>query len=246
MILEGAHLKLIADIHTHSISSGDAFSTVSENAAAAAVRGLKFLAITDHAPDKPGAPLPHYFLNLRTLPRMLGGVSLLRGAEVDLLDYDGKLDLPHSTLAKLDIVVASMHADVIAPATKKDHTRGWLAMAENPDVDVIGHCGDPRFDFDHEEAVKAFARTGKLVEINTASVHTRPGSEENCESIVRLCIKYGARVVVNSDAHHACRIGDFGLGIALLERLSVPKELILSADYKGFLAYAKQKSEPNP
>ncbi|MEL7610388.1 MAG: phosphatase [Bacillota bacterium] len=237
-------MKLIADIHTHSISSGDAFSTISENAAAAAARGLKFLATTDHAPGKPGAPLPHYFLNLRTLPRMLGGVFLLSGAEIDLLDYDGALDLPQSTLAKLDIVVASMHVDVIAPATKKDHTRGWLAVAENPDIDVIGHCGDPRFDFDHEEVVKAFARADKIVEINTASVHTRPGSEENCENIVRLCMKHGVRLVVNSDAHHSCRIGDFGWGLEMLKRLNVPKELVLCADYNQFLSYVKEKMRP--
>lgn len=222
-------LQLIADTHTHSLVSGDAYSTISENAAAARRAGLRYLGITDHASATPGAPPPVYFQNLTILPKEIDGVQLLRGAEVNVMDFAGTLDLPAKILAMLDWVIASMHALTLTPGTKQSHTAGWLAIAENPDVDVIGHCGDPAYDFEHDVVLRAFRDRGKIVEINALSFLRRPGSAENCRAVAKLCMKYGIPVVVSSDAHVFSRIGNFAAALEMLEDIGFPEELILNA-----------------
>ena len=102
-------MKIIADTHAHTLASGHAYSTIREMAAAAKKRGLKALALTEHAPEMPGTCGLFYFQNLDVVPREADGVRLLMGAEVNIMDPDGTVDLPEKTCRDLDIVVASIH-----------------------------------------------------------------------------------------------------------------------------------------
>lgn len=235
-------MKLIADTHTHSLACDHAYSTVAENIRVAAQKGLRFLCITEHSPSMPGAPTPFYFHNLHSIPPIVEDVILLKGAEVNIME-GGNLDLPDHVLAALDWVIASFHMPNFAPQTAAEHTRIWHKIAEDPNVDVIGHCGDSRFPFDEQSVLRAFARYGKIVEINAHSFAARPGSEENCPRIVRLCAEEGVRVVVSSDAHYCDDVGKFAPAVALLERMQFPEELILNADYARFLCVAKEKAQ---
>ena len=56
-------MKIELDVHTHTIASGHAFSTLQEMAQAAAGKGLKVLGITEHSPGIPGTCHPIYFRN---------------------------------------------------------------------------------------------------------------------------------------------------------------------------------------
>ena len=47
--------KYKIDTHTHTVSSGHAYSTVTENAKYAASIGLEIIGMTDHAPKMPGS-----------------------------------------------------------------------------------------------------------------------------------------------------------------------------------------------
>ena len=62
-------MKIIADTHAHTLASGHAYSTIREMAAAARERGLKALALTEHAPKMPGTCGLFYFQNLDVVPR---------------------------------------------------------------------------------------------------------------------------------------------------------------------------------
>ena len=79
-------MKIELDVHTHTIASGHAFSTLQEMAQAAADKGLKVLGITEHSPGVPGTCHPIYFRNLHVVPRRMNGVELLLGAEINILD----------------------------------------------------------------------------------------------------------------------------------------------------------------
>ena len=72
-------MKIELDVHTHTIASGHAFSTLQEMAQAAADKGLKVLGITEHSPGIPGTCHPIYFRNLHVVPRRMYGVELLLG-----------------------------------------------------------------------------------------------------------------------------------------------------------------------
>ena len=184
-----------------------------------------------------------YFGNLpRVVPDLLDGVIVLKGAEANIMDYGGGLDLRDDRLEELDWVIASYHTVCIEPGTVADHTAGWLAVAENPLVDVIGHCGDGRFPFDMDAVFPAFAKYGKIVEINAHSFACRPGSRENCTEAARYCMRYGVPVVCSSDAHFFTEIGQTDAAERMLESIGFPEELILNNDYERFLAVARQKS----
>ena len=85
---------ILLDVHTHTIASGHAFSSLQEMVHAAAEKGLQILGITEHAPGIPGTCSPIYFRNLHVVPRKMYGVELLLGAELNILDYEG-LSLIH-------------------------------------------------------------------------------------------------------------------------------------------------------
>lgn len=235
-------MKFIADTHTHTLRSGDAYSTVQENITAASRRQLSYLAITDHGCAKPGGPnswVP--FTNQWVLPKAAEGVRMLYGIEADVIGPDGKLSVPGWVLDRLDWVIASMHADVMAPQTKEDHTQMWLGIAENHYVDVVGHIGDPIFSFEHRRVLQAFADAKKIVEVNTGSLLSRPSAYPVCRQIIALCAELGVRIIVNSDAHFSDRIGDLAPGEALLQEVSFPEELVLNADEDRFRSYLEHK-----
>lgn len=227
-------MEIIADTHTHTIVSGDAHSTLLENIRAARALRLKYLCVTEHVNSIPRAAPPDYFKSMCSIPRQYEGVELVRGVEANILDYTGKLDMPDDTLDWLDWVIASLHDLVIPPADVRDHTACWLAVAANPLVDVIGHCGDPRYSFDLDTVIPAFKEHGKIVEINSHSFEGRAGSSEGCRRVALACMKYQVPVVVSSDAHFVDHIGYFKQALDMLSSIHFPEELILNADAQRF------------
>lgn len=235
-------MKIIADTHTHTIASGDAFSTLYENIQAAKRKGVKFLCMTEHAYSAlPGAPVPTYFKSMHALPKEFDGVQLIRGVEVNVMDYDGKLDMPPDILDWLEWVIASMHTSVIKPRNVKDHTKAWLAVAENPLVDVIGHCDDPQYTFDVDRVIKAFGIYGKIVEVNEQSSAKNPAAREVCKKILLACKKYSVPIVVSSDGHFADKIAVFTKSEKLLEEIDFPDELVMNADEERFAEMIEKK-----
>ena len=86
-------MDYLLDVHTHTIASGHAYNTIMEMAKAGFDKGLKLLGITEHAPMMPGTCHAMYFHNLKVVPRTMCGIELMLGAELNILDYDGHIDL---------------------------------------------------------------------------------------------------------------------------------------------------------
>lgn len=227
-------IKLIGDTHTHTVATDHAFSTIGENTLSAREKGLGYLCLTEHTPQMPGGPSELFFSCMRNLPRRMNGVVVIRGAELNIMDYKGGVDLPPWLLQQLEWVIASYHRPCLPTATELEHTRGWVAIAENPDIDVIGHCGDPRYPFERKTVLQAFKDGGKIVEINAHSFYARKGSRENCTQIAILCAELGIPIVVSSDAHTADAIGDVAPALEMLETIGFPEELILNANEARF------------
>lgn len=234
-------MKIVADTHTHTIVSGDAHSTLLENIQAAKAKDLKFLCITEHVNSIPRAAEPGYFKSMCSIPREYEGIGLVRGVEANIVDFSGNLDMPCDILDWLDWVIASFHDVVISPGTIADHTDCWLAIAKNPLVDVIGHCGDARYQFDLDTVIPAFKEYGKVVEINSHSFEQRPGSDERCREIALACMKYEVPVVVSSDAHFVADVGNFNGALKMLESIQFPERLILNADADCFSRLLEEK-----
>lgn len=234
-------MKLIADMHCHTIASGHAFSSVMENVQSAKEAGLFAIAITDHSPSTPGAPHFWYFNNLKTIPRKINDVYVLRGIETNVESSDGSLDIPECITATFDWVVASIHN--FAFNGKHDLeacTAAWLNICKNPIVNVIGHSGLEGYEYDYEKVIPEFGKNGKLVEINNGSFISRKDSIPNCMKIAKICKKYGVNIIVNSDAHFCSQIGKCNDAIQMLKEIDFPEQLIINTDINRFKVYLEK------
>ncbi len=92
----------IMDLHTHTIVSGHAYNTLYEMARAAADHGMKVFG----SRGIQGTCNEIYFKNFKVIPKHLFGLRLLMGCEVDIIDYQGSVDLKESTLSLLDYAIA--------------------------------------------------------------------------------------------------------------------------------------------
>ena len=235
-------ITIVGDTHTHTIACDHAYSTVLENVSQAKKLGHSFLCLTEHGPAVPGGASRIHFGTLsKNLPRVIDGVTMIRGVELNILDYDGGVDLPEALLKELEWVIASYHPPCIEMGTTADHTRGWIKVAENPHIHVIGHCGRTWFEFEHRPAIKAFKEAGKIVEINASSLNLACNLP-NCRDIAILCAEMSVPVVVSSDAHICLDVGNIDLAGAMLEEIGFPEELILNADYDRFLQTLRRTS----
>ena len=95
-------MKDILDLHTHTIASGHAYNTLYEMAQAAADKGLAVYGCSEHAPSMPGTCHEFYFTNFKVLPRVIRGVPVLMGAELNILDFEGHVDFSGATVRGLD------------------------------------------------------------------------------------------------------------------------------------------------
>nr|WP_320113971.1 phosphatase [uncultured Desulfuromonas sp.] len=226
------------DLHVHTIASGHAFSTIEENARAAAALGLKGIGMTDHGPSMPGAPHLYHFMVLGFIPDTLCGVRIFRGIEANLLN-EGQVDLDDGYLQNLDVVLAGFHADCgYTGTTRDDHTRTMMLAMENPLVHIISHPGNPEFPIDYETVVRQAVATGTALEINSSSFRrTRRGSAPNCMEIARLCAEHGAPIAVGSDAHIAQGIGEFSDSLAALSQVGIAPEQIVNRTLESTLAF---------
>ena len=188
------------DLHTHTIVSGHAYSTLEENIRAAADRGLRAIAVTEHGPSMEGAPSGIHFMNYRILPREHLGVRILRGVELNILNYDGDVDLPSGSLKKLDFVLASFHEIITPPGSSEENTRAWLNVIRNPLIDCLGHPGRGPYPYDLDCVIEACAEHDKAVEVNNHSLRNLM-TRERCAMIIERCKAYNVYVAVNSDAH---------------------------------------------
>lgn len=233
-------MKIELDVHTHTIASGHAFSTLQEMAQAAAGKGLKVLGITEHSPGIPGTCHPIYFRNLHVVPRRMYGLELLLGAEINILDGQGNLDLDEDYMKMLDIRIAGIHSLCYKHGTIDENTHGMVQAIRNPFIHIISHPGDGTAALHFEPMVVAAKEHHTLLEINNSSLkptRNKPDARENNLTILRLCKKYEVPVILGSDAHISFDIARYDNLYELLQLTGFPKELIMNRDVKSFKEY---------
>lgn len=204
------------DVHTHTLYSRHAYSTIRENVLAARAAGLELLGNTDHFSDMlfPGASPTHadcrdyqHFINMGIWPRDWEGVRVLHGMEADLCGLDGSLfgqgitvdvNVTGAPLGRpetlfdrctgaCDYVIASVHNPGFACGASLERTTGmYLAALAQPRVLVLGHTGRAGVPFDVTEVVAEAARRHKLIEINDHSLQVASRDGRTWETCSRI------------------------------------------------------------
>lgn len=233
-------MNILLDVHTHTVASGHAFSSLQEMARAAAEKKLQLLGITEHAPGIPGTCALIYFRNLHVVPRRMYGVELLLGAELNIIDYKGNVDMDESYFPFLDIRIAGIHSLCYTPGTKEENTEALIGAIRNPHIHIISHPGDGTALVDFEPIVRAAKEHRTLLEINNSSLkpirHKITARSNNLE-ILRLCKQYEVPVVLGSDAHISFDIACYDYIYELLQATEFPEQLILNDKVETFRTY---------
>lgn len=234
------------DIHTHTIASGHAYSTITEMIAAAQKKGLNLLGISEHAINMPGTCHLFYFHNMKVVNRHYENLELLLGSEVNIIGYNGELDLDEETLCCLDYGIASLHIPCIHPGTKEENTNAIIGAMKNPHINIIGHPDDSRFPIDYEKMVLAAKEHHVLIEINNSSLNPkgfRANSKENDLTILKLCKKHEVPVCLGSDAHVDSDVGNTCFIEPLLEEINFPKNLIINYSAERFKEFISSEKK---
>jgi putative hydrolase len=233
----GAELRaaLRGDCHTHSDWS-DGGSPIREMAETARDLGHEYIVLTDHSPRLTVARglsaerLEQQLVEVARLNEELAPFRILTGIEVDILD-DGALDQKPDLLARLDLVVASVHSGLRMPSDEM--TPRMVAAVANPYVDVLGHCTGrlikggrgrrPESQFDAEIVFAACERFGVAVEVNS-----RPERLDPPKRLLRLAVETGCLISIDTDAHAPGQLDWQPYGCERAALCRVPAETIVN------------------
>jgi putative hydrolase len=207
---EGARYResLRGDCHLHSTWS-DGGARITDMAATAIELGHEYMVLTDHSAR---LTVAHGLDEVRLANQLdeIAGINdeiaaaghdfrILTGMEVDILE-DGSLDLSDEMLARLDVVVASVHSKL--RMERHQMTERMVLAVASPHVDILGHCTGrmigrrPPSTFDADYVFAACAQFGTAVEINC-----RPERLDPPRELLDLAIQYDCWFSIDTDAH---------------------------------------------
>lgn len=222
-------LDIKIDTHVHTTASGHAYSVLSDYIRIAKERNIEMFALTDHGPKMPGGPHFYHLGNQTEIPRIIDGVEVLRGAEANIISYDGEIDIPDMVLERLDIVLASLHTPCINPSDIETNTKALIHTMESGKVDVIGHSGNTLYPINIDKFVRSAVDNNVLIEINSGSfAGSRAKCLNNCIEIAKSAKKHGAYITTGSDSHIHYRLCEFNKIYEILQMIDFPEELIIT------------------
>jgi len=211
----------------------DGAASVAEMAAEAKRLGLEYMAVTDHTKalamvggldEKRLAKQGEEIDALNAVSR---GFRILKGTECDILK-DGTMDLKDSALEALDFVGGSVHSHFNLPEAAQ--TARVIEAMKNPHVDCIFHPSGrvigqrPPYAVDMLSVLKAAKATGTAMEIDAY-----PDRSDLRDEHVRMAVKLGVKLLIDTDAHHPSHMRYLDLGVAIARRGWAQKKDILNA-----------------
>ncbi len=235
-----------ADLQVHSTWSDGKLSML-EMAQAAAKRGIKVIAFTDHSVSlgvTGGLSMEDHkkqAAEIKKAQDKLGdSILILHATEVEI-KADGTLDYPDKFLASLDLVLASLHTSLRQPREKV--TKRLLNAIRNPHVDIIGHPTGRLIpdregaDIDMDAVLNAAAETGVSLEINA-----HPARLDLDDMYARRAKELGIPISINTDAHSEADLDVLFYGVATARRAWLTKEDVINAwPVDKLLAWLKRR-----
>jgi DNA polymerase (family X) len=238
-----------ADLQTHSTWSDGKLSML-EMARAAARRGIKVIAFTDHSVSlgmTGGLSVERHAqqaAEIKAIQRELGdSILVLHASEVEI-KADGTLDYPDEFLATLDLVMASLHTSLRQARDKV--TDRVLSAIRNPHVDIIGHPTGrlipdrPGADLDMDAVLAAAAETGVALEINAS-----PYRLDLEDVYARRARDMGIPLSINTDAHSEADLDTLPYGVAMARRAWLTAEDVINTwPTERLLGWLRERGKP--
>jgi DNA polymerase (family 10) len=232
---------LQGDVHMHTIET-DGRNTIEEMAEAARERGYKYMAITDHSKNLAFANglddkrAVEHIARIREVAKKVPGIMMFAGVEVDILP-EGNLDLSDDVLAQMDLVIASVHSVFNQEPAKM--TERLLKAISNPNTSIIGHptgrilLRRDSYAFDMRAVLGEAAKHKVAMELNAY-----PDRLDLSDANLRQAKQHGAKIVINTDAHHTSHMDKIRFGVLQARRAWLTKDDVLNTLPKDKFAKA--------
>ncbi len=228
---------LKGDLHLHSTWS-DGKGDVRAMRAACSAKGYAYHGLTDHSQalkmtgGLDAAKLERQWAELDQVAAEEAEAgapmpALLRGLEVDILK-DGTLDLDEAWLARLDLVIVSVHGHFDLP--EAEQTARIVKALQHPRVNVLAHptgrlLGEREgYAVDLDAIFEVAAAHGVAIECNASPYRLDLGDVELARAVAAGCT-----VVVNSDAHSVAGLDVMPYGVVTARRAGLGPEHVLNA-----------------
>jgi DNA polymerase (family 10) len=235
-------------LHAHTDAS-DGVATLQDMAEAVRKRGYQYFGVTDHSRTAHYAgglsveEIDWQHAEIDRLNKGYGGkFRIFKGIESDILP-DGSLDYPDDILRRFDFIVASVHGQF--RMDRANQTERILRAVKNPFVTILGHMTGrqllrrPGYEVDIEKILKACAKHGVAVEINS-----NPWRLDLDWRWYQRAIELGCMFSIDPDAHSTSEIDlvRWGVGIARKGALS-PGNILSCRDLKSFAAWLNTRKQ---
>ena len=232
------------DLHVHSTWS-DGQNTIAQMAQAAAAKGYRYLAISDHSPRlrvaggvKP-KDLEKKKKEIDGLNARMSDLRILFGTEVEI-DSDGNLDYNNAILSEFDFVIAAIHSGF--EQSSEQLTKRLVKVCQNKYVHAIAHPTGVHlgkrepYHFDFQEVCKAAVDNNVCMEINAFPVRL----DLNGANAYRAR-RYGVKFVIDTDAHHIDHMDFMKFGVTTARRGWLAKKDVLNTLSYGELMKSLKK-----
>ncbi len=258
-------MDFFGDYHTHSRYS-DGRQSVENIVQAAVSKGLREVAITDHGPLAAviGVKRLESFLDIKAeigqAQNKYRNIRVLLGAEANIRDLAGTLDLDEEIIQELDILIVGLHPYTWPTSLKE----GWNITARNslrhlgprfqkgavrantraitaalnryPQIDILSHPG-LFFKVHIEEVAWTCKNRQVLFEINCA--HKYPPISDIIEAN-----RVGVKFIINSDAHLQKSVGNLDYGSWIADKLGINRERIANRrSGRGYKEWSKKAKD---
>ena len=228
-LIEFKDLK--GDLHMHTRMS-DGRNSLKEMALAAQQRGFKYIAVTEHSDRLKvagGLDAPRLMQQIDEVDRLndtLKGVTILKGIEVEIL-ADGSLDLEDEVLARLDLVIGTVHSNFGLPLEKQterilramDHR--YFSMLAHPTGRLLNER-EP-YQVDIPRIIHKASDRGCFLELNS-----NPRRLDLYDIYCQMAKEQGVAVSINSDAHSINDFNYLAFGVAQARRGWLEKDDVLN------------------
>ncbi len=223
---------LRGDLHAHTRAT-DGHDSLRDMALAAKAVGFEYLAITEHSRRLTVAHgldpqrLARQCDEIDRLNGELGGITILKGIEVDILE-DGQLDLPDAVLGQLDLVVGAVHSRFHLSRARQ--TERILRAMDHPHFTLLAHPSgrlieqrEP-YDVDMLRIIRHAKSRGCFLELNA-----HPERLDLLDSHCQMAKEEGVLVSINSDAHSTFDFANLKYGVGQARRGWLEKDDVLNS-----------------
>lgn len=220
------------DLHIHTVASGHAYNTILEYINQAKELGMSVIGISDHSKSNGGSLVNDiYFSELKRIPRVVNGITVLRGIEADILS-DGTIDLSERAESNLDYIMAGLHkGQQFEDRGRLENTDKIVSVLKSGRIKILTHPYlTSRIDFDVKVVAEEACLNNVLLEINISTFEFKLDDVlvENLKSMLEIVKKHRKKIIINSDAHTIWQLADETPLEKLKGIVDLPRELVIN------------------